>query len=105
VSLDSAEELGDEFQIVWSRKALARLEEIRQYVAADKPEAARRLATRIVGVVTALRSHPDLGRPGAEPGTRELVIGGTPYIVIYKKSRKRVTMLTVWHGAQRKVHR
>jgi toxin ParE1/3/4 len=68
----------------------------------DKPEAAERLAMRIVAVVEALRTHPYLGRAGAEPGTRELVIGGTPYIVIYRVRGKRVTILTIWHAAQHK---
>ena len=89
-------------EIVWSPLARARLKEIRAYVAQDKPDAAERLATRVVAVVEALRNHPYLGRAGAEPGIRELVIGGTPYIVLYRVRGKRVTITTVWHGAQRK---
>ncbi len=89
-------------EIVWSPLARARLQEIRAYVAKDKPDAAGRLATRIVTVVEALRNHPHLGRAGAEPGIRELVIGGTPYIVLYRLRGKRVTISTIWHGAQRK---
>src|SRR5260370_888002 len=68
-------------EIVWSPLARARLQEIRAYVAADKPDAAEQLATRIVAVVEALRDYPSLGRPGFEPGVRELVIGGAPYLV------------------------
>jgi len=57
------------------------------------------LTTRIVAVVEALRDHPYLGRAGAEPGVRELPIGGTPYIVLYRVVRgKRVTAKTIWHG-------
>jgi toxin ParE1/3/4 len=89
-------------EIVWSPLALARLQEIRAYVALDKPKAAERLATRIVAVVEALRNHPRLGRAGTEPGTRELIIGGTPYIVLYRVRGKRVIIGTIWHGAQRK---
>ncbi len=89
-------------EIVWSPLARARLLEIRAYVAKDKADAAERLATRIVAVVEALRNHPYLGRVGAEPGIRELVIGGTPYIVLYRVRGKRVTITTIWHGAQRK---
>lgn len=88
-------------EIVWSPLAQARLQEIRAYVALDKPEAAARLATRIVAVVEALKTHPHLGRIGAEPGVRELVIGGTPYIVLYRVRGERVTIHTIWHGAQR----
>src|SRR6267143_755627 len=64
--------------------AEARLREIRAYIALDKPDAVGRTATRIVAIVEALRSHPHLGRTGAEPGVRELVVGGTPYIVVYE---------------------
>ena len=89
-------------EIVWSPLARMRLREIRAYVAQDKPEAAERLAMRIVAVVEALRNHPHLGRVGAEPGIRELVIGGTPYIVLYRVERERVVISTVWHGKQRR---
>ncbi len=92
----------DQIEIVWSPLARARLQEIRAYVELDKPEAAERLATRIVAIVEALRNHPHLGRAGNEPGIRELVIGGTPYIVLYRIRGKRITISTVWHGAQRK---
>jgi toxin ParE1/3/4 len=88
-------------EIVWSALARTRLREIRAYVARDKPEAAERLATRIVAMIEALRSHPHLGRVGSELGVRELVIGGTPYIVLYRVQGQRVTISTIWHGAQR----
>jgi toxin ParE1/3/4 len=89
-------------EIVWSALARNRLREIRAYVAQDKPEAAERLGMRIVAVVEALRNHPHLGRVGAEPGIRELVIGGTPYIVLYRVLGQRVIISTIWHGAQRR---
>ncbi len=89
-------------EIVWSPLARVRLQEIRAYVALDKPEAAERLGTRIVAIVEALRSHPYLGRAGAEPEIRELVIGGTPYVVLYRVRGKRVVINTIWHGAKRK---
>jgi toxin ParE1/3/4 len=89
-------------EIVWSPVALARLKEIRVYVALDKPGAAERLAMRIVAAVEALRSHPHLGRTGAERGVRELVIGDTPYIVLYRVHAGRVIISTIWHGAQRR---
>jgi toxin ParE1/3/4 len=88
-------------EIVWSALARARLREIRAYVARDKPEAAERLALRIVALLEALRNQPYLGRVGAEPGIRELVIGGTPYIVLYRVDGQRVVISTIWHGSQR----
>ena len=87
-------------EIVWSALARNRLREIRAYVAQDKPEAAERLGMRIVAMVEALRNHPHLGRVGAQPGIRELVLGGTPYIVLYRVLGGRITISTIWHGAQ-----
>lgn len=71
-------------------------------MARDKPEAAERLAIRIVAVVEALKNHPGLGRVGAEPEIRELIIAGTPYIVLYRAQGSRVVISTIWHGAQRR---
>jgi toxin ParE1/3/4 len=88
-------------EIVWSPLALSRLQEIQTYVARDKPEAAARLATRLVAIVEALSEHPYLGRMGAESGLRELVIGGTPYVVLYRVRANRVIINTIWHGARR----
>jgi toxin ParE1/3/4 len=87
-------------EIVWSPLALARLREMRAYVAQDKPDAAARLSTRIVALVEALKEHPYLGRAGSEPGVRELVVGGTPYSIFHRVGVKRVTINTIWHGAQ-----
>ena len=71
-------------------------------MALDKPDAAERLATRIVAVVEALRTHPYLGRAGAEPEVRELVIGRTPYIILYRVRGQRITISTIWHASQEK---
>jgi toxin ParE1/3/4 len=87
-------------EIVWSPLALARLQEIRAYVALDKEEVADRLGTRIVAAVEVLRDYPYLGRTGREPGTRELVVGKTPYVIVYRVRAKRIIIATIWHGHQ-----
>lgn len=89
-------------EIVWSPLALSRLREIRAYVALDKPEAAVRLVTRIVAMVEVLRRFPNSGRAGIEPGVRELVVGGTPYIILYRVIGSRVMIGTIWHAAQKR---
>jgi toxin ParE1/3/4 len=87
-------------EVVWSSLALARLQEIRAFVAWGKPDAAARLATRIVSVVEALRIHPYLGRVGPEPGIRELIIGGTPYSILYCVRANRLVISTISHAGQ-----
>lgn len=85
----------------WLRRALRDLEDAYLYVAADKPVAARRLVEQIEEGVAQLSLHPHLGRPGRVPGTRELVIAGTPFLVVYRLDGDRVVILTVLHGARR----
>lgn len=89
-------------EIVWSRRAQRELRELQSYIARDKPDAAERLATRIVTLVEALRLQPRLGRPGLTLDTRELIVGGTPYIVVYRVRGQRITVAKVWHGAQQR---
>jgi toxin ParE1/3/4 len=87
-------------EIVWSPLALKRLQEIRAFVAQDKPDAAAKLATRIVAIVEALRNHPHLGRTGVEARVRELILGGTPYIIVYRIQKNTVIISTILHAAQ-----
>jgi len=87
-------------RIIWSEMAISNLIEIRRFIEHDKPEAARRLAQRILASVERLAEHPHLGRPGREPGTRELIVAGTPYIIPYRVQRGRLSILAVLHAAQ-----
>lgn len=87
-------------RIVWSQTAISNLVDIRQYIEQDEPDAARRLAQRILVSVERLAKHPDLGRPGREPGTRELIVAGTPYIIPYRIHRGHLAILAVLHAAQ-----
>ncbi|HET6521471.1 MAG TPA: type II toxin-antitoxin system RelE/ParE family toxin, partial [Geminicoccaceae bacterium] len=48
-----------------------------------------------------LAQHPESGRPGRVPGTRELVVSGTPYIVPYRVQGNTVQILRVLHGARK----
>jgi toxin ParE1/3/4 len=92
-------------EIVWSVRARRRLQETRAFVARDKPDAAGRLATRIVALAELLKEHPYLGRGGSEPGVRELVLGGTPYLIFYRVRAKRVMIPAIWHAAQSRQRR
>jgi len=49
------------------------------------PQGARRVVLRILhDVESLLPENPHMGRPGRVPGTRELVIAQTPYIVPHR---------------------
>ena len=88
-------------RIVWRRQALADLAALQAYIAEDDPQAAKRIAQRIVGAVEKLASLPSVGRPGRVEGTRELVVARTPYIVPYRLKADEAQILRVYHAARR----
>lgn len=88
------------FEIVLSPQALQDLREIIGYIAEDDPEAARRLLVHIRRRIEDLEDMPHLGRPGRVPGTRELVIPDTAYIVPYQVQGHGLQVLRVYHGAR-----
>lgn len=88
-------------RVIWTEGAVSDVESLRSYIEKDRPHAARRIATRIVNLVEALAEKPGVGRPGRVPGTRELVVSGTPYVVPYRVRGGRVEVLRVLHGAMR----
>ncbi|MDQ3187511.1 MAG: type II toxin-antitoxin system RelE/ParE family toxin [Pseudomonadota bacterium] len=88
-------------RVRWLRKALTNLDEEAAYIAADDPKAARVVVARIFAAVEILLDQPGLGRPGRVPGTRELVVLGTRYIVPYRVKGDAIEILRVFHSSQR----
>jgi toxin ParE1/3/4 len=82
-------------EIVWRRLAIDGLEHAREYIAAHNPDAAARIFAAILSVVRRLADHPSLGRPGRVEGTRELVVVGTPYVVVYTVIGASVNVIAV----------
>ena len=88
-------------RVRWLRRALENLDEEAEYVARDGAQAAARMVERIALGVERLAAHPASGRAGRVPGTRELVISGTPYIVPYRIRGETVEVLRIFHGARK----
>ena len=87
---------------IWSPQAIADLVALRAYIEEDNPAAAQRIALQILRNVESLLSNrPQMGRPGRVPGTRELVIPRTPFIVPYRLVGNTIQVLRVFHGARR----
>ena len=83
-------------KIVWTPLAADRLQEIADYIALDKPDAAHRWVESTLDRVEALSENPEIGRVVPEfkdPGLRELLFGN--YRVIYRAFQKQIVILTV----------
>ena len=90
-------------EIKWLRTALRNLDQEAEYISKDNPQATRLVVQRIQHTVLLLRDNPSLGHPGRLPGTRELVIPGTRYIVPYRVRPRlqRIEILRVFHASRK----
>lgn len=84
----------------WHEDAIRDLAELRAYIARDNPAAAGRVAAAILERVALLKAHPMLGRAGRIHTTRELVVAGTPYTLVYLPEADQITLLRVFHQAR-----
>jgi plasmid stabilization system protein ParE len=88
-------------RVRWLRKAVRNLDEEATYIASDDVKAARLVVERVIGAVAMLADRPGLGRPGRVPGTRELIVTKTRYIVPYRVRGETVEILRVFHTSRR----
>jgi toxin ParE1/3/4 len=86
-------------RVNWLRTARANLIAASEYIAQDNPDAPARTVAAITKAVENLPRFPAAGRPGRVPGTRELVVSGTPYIVSYRVRGNIVEVLRVFHAS------
>jgi len=87
--------------VIWTAPAKAQLAGLHTYISQDNPGAADGQLELIADAARNLANFPEIGREGRRQGTRELVIGGTPYIVVYRIRLASVRVLAVMHGARR----
>lgn len=88
-------------KLEWTVPALQDLVAAGEYIAQENPKAAQQIAARVKEAAEYLRDHPNLGRPGRLSDTKELVISGTPFIVVYWIKKGAVQILRLLHHAQR----
>ncbi|ROQ20070.1 toxin ParE1/3/4 [Marinimicrobium koreense] len=94
-------------QVKWLKKALQNLDAEAEYIAEKDPAAARTVVQRIVNSISLLPETPTLGRPGRIPGTRELIVVDTRYIVPYRvrPRLRRIEILRIFHSSRRPPNR
>ena len=85
----------------WTSVALQDLRHLYEYIAEDNPSAASSMVNRIQESTQRLKKHPQMGRSGRVQGTRELIIAGSPYIVVYVLSDSEIQIVAVIHSAMR----
>jgi toxin ParE1/3/4 len=86
---------------VWAQAAMRDLIHAREYIARENPDAARETALRIVDATERVIQFPEVGRLGRMNGTRELVVSGTQYLIVYRLKKNVIRFLRVLHGRQK----
>jgi addiction module RelE/StbE family toxin len=91
-------------QLKWTELAAADPDRIEEYISeGNSPVVATDVVLNgIDAVELLLPEHPHAGRPGRLKGTRELVINGVPFVVIYRivESVGQLQILRVIHDSQ-----
>ncbi len=88
-------------RIIWSPLAVDRASDIADYIARDKPSAAKKWVNTVFSKVEQLASSPEIGRIVPEINDtrfRELIYGN--YRIIYRIDDKQISILTIRHGKQ-----
>ena len=89
-------------KIIWTMRAADDLEEIAQYIALDKADAAAKFVDNVLGSVKKLADFPLLGRMVPElrmQRYRELIVA--PCRILYTPEKEAVIVQRVIRGEQR----
>jgi toxin ParE1/3/4 len=88
-------------RIRWTEGADGNLDQVEEYIAQDNPTAAVATVNKIIEAAQMLAGYPAIGKRGRERGTRELVVAGLPYIIIYVVHGEELVVIRVLHTAMK----
>jgi len=89
-------------QIIWTEPALIDLDEIAEYIALDKPSAAKKLVKEVFTLVKRLKQFPKSGKAPPELHNTdylEIIVG--PCRIFYRFDKKNVYILYVMRSERK----
>ncbi len=89
-------------KIIWSPRAIERVQDISDYIAADSGKAAAKWIESVFKKVRSLKYFPNAGRvvPEIKKSNIKEIFHGE-YRIIYKTFKSHIAILTVRHGKRR----
>ncbi len=95
-------------RVVIRAEAYADLKHISAWISNSSPANAQSVVSRILDAIDRLEKFPGMGHPGFVAGTREWVVRGLPYIIVYTLDREfaddsrpdLLQVIAIFHGAQ-----
>ena len=88
-------------KIKLTKLATQDLQSTKDYISQDKPNAALAVMKRVVEAIENIVTFPSMGRPGRVPHTKELVVSGTPLIIIYQVRQDILYIVRIIHTARK----
>jgi len=87
-------------KLIFSRAAVHDLVRLREFIAKNNPDTAKRVSQRLSGAIKGLVNNPQIGRPVPDlPGEiRELIFG--KYVTRYEVRTNLLYVLRIWHGKE-----
>ena len=77
------------------------LQSVKNYISKDKPDAALAVVKRVIESIENITAFPSIGRAGRVPHTKELVVSGTPLIVVYQIKQDTLYIARIIHAARK----
>ncbi|HVN63809.1 MAG TPA: type II toxin-antitoxin system RelE/ParE family toxin [Candidatus Binataceae bacterium] len=65
------------------------------------PAQARRAALGIYQGAESIKTHPNRGRRGRNSTTRELIVSGLPFLIVYRVRGKAIEVVRILHSRQK----
>ena len=88
-------------KIKLSKLALQDLQSVKDYIGQDNPNAAVAVVKRVIEAIENIATFPSIGRAGRVPHTKELVVSGTPLIIVYQVKQGVLYAVRVIHTARK----
>lgn len=87
--------------IVYTKLAQSDLHNLVDFISLTSTASALKMLERIEDSKFLLSEHPEMGRPGRVPETREFVVPDSPYIAPYKVAGESLVILRVYHTSRK----
>jgi toxin ParE1/3/4 len=88
-------------EIIWTEDSDFDISQIFDYIFFESEQSAERVVNKIYADTNYyLDIFPEMGRVGRVQDTREFIVRGTNYIVVYKIENDIIYILSVRHGAR-----
>ena len=88
-------------KIKLTKLAAQDLQSTKDYISQDKRNAGLAVIRRVIEAIDNIVTFPSMGRTGRVPHTKELVVSGTPLIIIYQIMQDTLFIVRIIHTAKK----